>query len=193
MDDSLEAVMLRLIGVVEELHDIGSSHHRTSRQPTRQNFGEARQVWCDIIKSLSASRTESKSSHDFIKDQHHTVARCDFPESGEKLTLQRNPAPRGSRGFENDSGDLFVPGKQRVHLVQIAIGKSDHVPPDAGCDTQRSIRFKRNLKSVNHVVVPAMKVAFKAQDLRAPGMSASQPQSQESGFSSGIHKSYPLS
>src|SRR5262245_18884293 len=37
MDDSLEAVMPWLIGVVKELHDIGSSRYRASRQPASQD------------------------------------------------------------------------------------------------------------------------------------------------------------
>jgi hypothetical protein len=82
MDDSLEAVMPWLIGVVKELHDIGSSHHRTSRQPARQNLGEARQIRLDTIQSLSTTWTESKSSYHLIKDQDNTVALRDLPESG---------------------------------------------------------------------------------------------------------------
>src|SRR5437867_369119 len=115
MSHSLEAVMLWLIGVVKELHNVGPSHYGTSGQSARQNFGKAGEIRRDTIESLSSSGAESKSGNDLIEDQDNTVARRDLPQSCQKLAFQGNPSPGGSRGFENCSGNVFVTGKQRLH------------------------------------------------------------------------------
>src|SRR5262245_11788591 len=182
MNHSLEAVVQRIIIVVEKLHDGGSPHNRAAGKSACQHLGKTGEVRSDSVQSLRSSGAESKSGYNLVEDQDHVVAGRDLPKSSEELSVQRNPAPGGPRRLENRAGNLFVRRKQCLYPIQIISGKRYRVVPDTRRYTQRAIRIKRRLKTVNQLIMPAMKMPFKAKDLVPAGVGASKPQSEESGF-----------
>ena len=75
VDDSLEPIVVRVAGLVEQGHHVRPAHDRSARHSTGQDLRETGKVGQDVEELLCSARTVAKAGDDFVENEENIPAR----------------------------------------------------------------------------------------------------------------------
>ncbi len=176
---------------VQQIENVLATHHCAPRQSAGENFCEAREIGRYPIVRLSTAGRHPETAHNFVEYEHDAAGLGDVPEHLDEVSAERNLPGNGTHGFQDHGRDVIVHLQRFPDGARISRVGNDDVLDDTVNDSRHVLRSSV-FRTKCYVVLPAMEMILKTDQLVPARKGAGQTDSQQVGFRAAGGESYPF-
>ena len=172
-------------GEVEPVEDIGAAGDGPAGQAAGEDLGKAREVRLHAEGGGRAAGGDAESGDHLVEDEERAVPFGEKAERVEELGAERHLAEGGAGGLDDRGGDVRVRGEGGGELRFIARFEQPHLGRDPAEHAHRGRAVEMARVAGGHMVVPAVEMAFEAEQRIAAGEGAREPHRHQRGLGAG--------